>query len=192
MTSFPSPLSTLANLLFVCQQTHSSRFNIHSCAYFRSHSGSPFDEIYALLSRTYYFTSDKMSHPNTENYDFLRRGRSVRNDLGPSPGSISPRRKPLRHESHRSSRGTLSTATSNSQMSAATNITQPPSFSKKFVVVGDGGCGKTCLLISYSQGYFPEVSSPVHPKNRRANGLTEIRAHCLRKLHIPHHSPAHW
>ena len=43
---------------------------------------------------------------------------------------------------------------------ADVNSSEMAAIRKKLVIVGDGACGKTCLLIVFSKDQFPEVYVP--------------------------------
>jgi len=65
---------------------------------------------------------------------------------------------------------------------------------KKLVIVGDGACGKTCLLIVFSKDQFPEVYVPTVFENYVADievdGKQVVNLFCsfLELSKVQHHT----
>ena len=61
--------------------------------------------------------------------------------------------------------------------SSSSSIATMASIRKKLVIVGDGACGKTCLLIVFSKDQFPEVYVPTVFENYVAD--IEVDGKCV-------------
>lgn len=58
---------------------------------------------------------------------------------------------------------------------------------KKLVIVGDGACGKTCLLIVFSKDQFPEVYVPTVFENYVADIEVDGKQVILDRLKLTHY-----
>ncbi len=61
---------------------------------------------------------------------------------------------------------------------------------KKLVIVGDGACGKTCLLIVFSKDQFPEVYMPTVFENYVA--VIEVNGKQVRSMRAPERAVLVW
>lgn len=61
---------------------------------------------------------------------------------------------------------------------------------KKLVIVGDGACGKTCLLIVFSKDQFPEVYVPTVFENYVADIEVDGKQVSFLKIPLPFEAPA--